>query len=556
MKNANRWLDGLSWIGILAFAAAIGLGVLVPVYVDEVATNLAQARFLAESGQMLSLFPQCSSGFVLKTPATWYPAALVFALLYGDLNPLGLRIAGVLLFLVWLAVFAGWVFGMTPDARQRLRTMAGMTAILGLGVLPLTLILARPEQWLFLILTCFLALAANADRLLSKGRFWKPAVLLAVFLLLTSLLNYAHPKALFFLPFVLVAAACIFGLQRRWLLALALAFSVFSAYQTFGVAKTVTRCEEAPVLAKLLGAQTTSLTMVSQDPMAFVAELSTNLVTAPGKIADQGVFQSRYQSGWLPPVPFATAGSGMKALNLGLRTVWYLSCLFAVLLPPLLLFLKPGKDTTVAKRLLMPGLWIGFVGHLAIYKEWNFYNGSLVIALAGMLLVHSLVRRRELPRLAWLGNGALGVLLLLVVVSTAVLGRQLGPPLLRAARSGDEVPVNQEAYSINAFAYTTTRERVRSLAESCGVAGDGATRLAVDNLTYFAFTGLRQPMHLGFMGPGGWGADIAGKTRKLLVDMQSDGMIARCELFGPEFRNQTLREGDLCCVDLKQRSYY
>ena len=65
MKNANRWLDGLAWIGILAFAAAIGLGILVPVYVDEIATKLVQARFLAEHGQMLSLFPQCSSGFVL-----------------------------------------------------------------------------------------------------------------------------------------------------------------------------------------------------------------------------------------------------------------------------------------------------------------------------------------------------------------------------------------------------------------------------------------------------------------------------------------------------------
>jgi hypothetical protein len=556
MKHANRWLDGLAWLGILAFAAAVGLGVLVPVYVDEVATNLAQARFLAERGQMLSLFPQCSSGFILNTPATWYPAALVFAVLYGDLHPLGLRVAGVLLLLVWLAVFVGWVFNMTPDARQRLRTVAGMTAIVGLGVLPLTLILARPEQWLLLILTCFLALAAGADRLLSKQRFWKPAVLLAVFLLLTSLLNYAHPKALFFLPFVLVAAVCIFGLQRKWLLGLALAFSVFSAYQTYAVAKAVTRCEEAPVLAKMLGAQTTSLAMVVEDPVAFVAELSTNLVTAPGEIADQGVFQSRYQSGWLPPVPFAAAGSGMQALNLGLRAVWYLSCLLAVLLPPMVLFSRLGKNTAIANRLLMPALWIGFVGHLALYREWNFYGGSLVFALAGMLLVHSLVRLRELPRPGWLGNGALGVLLLLAVLSTAVLGSQLGPPLLRAARSGDAVPVNQEAYSINAFAYASTREQVRSLAESCGVAGDGATRLAVDSLTYFAFADLHQPMHLGFMGSVGWGADIAGKTRKLLVDMQSDGMIARCELFGPEFRNQTLREGDLCCVDLKQRSYY
>lgn len=556
MNNANRWLDGLAWIGILAFAAVIGLGLLVPVYVDEVATKLVQARFLAERGQMLSLFPQCSSGFVLPTPTSWYPAAVLFSLLYGHLQPLGLRVAGVLLLLVWLAVFVAWVFGMTADARQRLRTVAGMTALLGLGVLPLTLILARPEQWLVLLLSCFLMLAATADRLWSRERFWLPAVLLAAFLLLASLLNYSHPKALFFLPFVLVAATCIFGLQRRWLLAFALSFAVFSAYQTYGTTKAVIRCEEAPILAKIMAAQTTSVAMAFQDPMAFVAEVSTNLVTAPGEIADHGVFQSRYQSGWLPPVPFAAEGRGMQALNLGLRGFWYLACLLAVLLPPLLLFRSTDKDAAVARRLLMPALWIGFVGHLALYREWNFYGGSLVLPLAGLLVVHSLARLGELPRLAWLANGALVVLLLLVVASTAVLGRQLGPPLLRAARSADAVPINQEAFSLNAFAYPATRERIRSLAESCGLAGDGATRLVVDNLSYHAFTHLRQPVYLGSLWPWGAGADVAGKTRRLLVDMQSEGMIARCDLFGPEFRNQTLREGDLCCVDLKRRSYY
>lgn len=556
MITANRWLDALAWVAILALAAAIGLGILVPVYVDEVATKLVQARFLADRGQMLSLFPQCSSGFVLETPASWYPAALVFALLYGGLQPLGLRVAGVLLFVVWFAVFVGWVFLMAPDARQRLRSVAGMAAILGLGVLPLSLILARPEQWLILILTGFLVLAAGADRLWSRGRSWMPVALLAVFLLLTSLLNYAHPKALFFLPFVLVAAACTFDLQRKWLLTLALAFSVFGAYQTYGVAKAVTRCEEAPVLAKMLAAQTTSMNMAVRDPVAFVAEVSTNLGTAPGEIADHGVFQSQYQSGWLPPVPFAAEGRGMQALNLGLRGFWYLACLLAVLLPPMLLFLGTDKDAAVARRMLTPALWIGFVGHLALYKEWNFYGGSLVIPLAGVLVVHSLARLRELPRLASAANGALGVLLLLVVASTAVLGRQLGPPLLRAARSADAVPVNQEAFSLNAFAYTSTRERIRSLAGSCGLAGDGATRLVVDNLSYHAFTHLRQPVYLGSLWPWGAGADVAGKTRRLLVDMQSEGMIARCELFGPEFRHQTLREGDFCCVDLKERSYY
>lgn len=551
----GTWLDALSWAAILAFIAVTGLGVLVPLYVDEVATKLVQARFLAERGQMLSLFPQCASGFILDTPLTWYPAALAFSLLYGELQPVGLRIAGTAVFLAWIAVFAAWLFLTIPVARLRLHAMAGMAGILGLGVLPLTMVLARPEQWVVLLLTCYLLLAAGAGRMEMRGHTWTPAVLFAGFLLLTSLLNYAHPKALFFLPFVIVAACCVFGMRRKWLLGLAAAFAIFSAYQTFTFAGTVIRCESAPILSGILSAQATSISLAFSDPIRFLAEASGNILAAPGKIAEHGIFQSAYQSAWLPPVPFAASGAIVKAVNLGATGAWYLACLLAAVLPPLVFLRRPGQDGNGAGRLLVPALWIGLIGHLALYREWNFYGGSLVIALAGLLLVHGLGSARPLQRLPLLANLVLASVLLLSLTSTAVLGFQQGPRLLKAAWSTDAVPANQ-AYSLNAFAYAGARDRIRNLAEACGLPGDGASRLVVDDLAYFAFTGLRQPIHLGFIWPGGWGADIAGKTRDLLTGMQSEGIIGRCSLIAPEFRHQTLRDGNLCCVDLKDRKYF
>lgn len=550
------WLDAVSWAAIIAFVATISLGIIVPIYVDEVATKLVQARFLAEGGQMLSLFPQCSAGFILDTPLTWYPAALVFAGLYGHLQPLGIRIAGLAVFAAWLAVFTGWIFLASTDARQRLRAVAGMAAILGLGVLPLTMVLARPEQWLLLVVTSFLLLAAGAGRVAAYlGRIGGPAALLSAFLLLTSLLNYAHPKALFFLPFVLVAAWYVFGKEQKWLLGAAVAFALFCAYQTFHFAQVATQCEEAPILSGILRAQTTSVTLLLEDPAAFLGEVSTNLLAAPGRIAAHGVFQSAYQSAWLPPVPFAAESSGVHAINLATTGIWYLALLFSVLLPPLVFFLTPGQLENATGRLLAPALWIGLVGHLALYKEWNFYGGTLVLPIAGLLLVHSLGRLRSLASPAWLASGVFASVFLLLLASIAVLTQQLAPRLLQVARTAAELPSNQP-YSVNAFAYPEARHRIRSLAEDCGVPGDGATRLVVDDLSYFAFTGLRQPIHLGFLAPGGWGADIAGKTGDLLVGMQSEGIIARCDLMGPEFRYQTMREGNLCCVDLKDRNYY
>lgn len=551
----GKWVDALSWATILAFMAAVALGLLVPVYVDEVATKLVQARFLAEGGQMLSLFPQCTSGFILDTPLTWYPAAVVFSLLYGHLQPVGLRIAGIAILLAWVAAVVGWVYLTIPDARGRLHSLAGMAGILSFGVLPLTMVLARAEQFLLLLLTCYLLLAAGAGRVDSRGGAWTAAVLFGLFVLLTSLLNYTHPKALFFLPFVIVAAFCILGTRRKWLPGLAVAFAIFCAYQTFGFARAVTRCEETPVLSGILGAQTTKLSLAFSDPIGFLAEVSGNLVAAPGKIAEHGVIQSTYQSAWLPPVPFATSGAIVKAVNLGATGTWYLACLLAALLPPLVFLRRPGQDGNGAGQFLIPALWIGLVGHLALYKEWNFYGGSLIVALTGLLLVHGLGRTRALQRLSVLANLALASVLLLSLTSTAVLGIQQGPRLLKAARSTDAVPANQ-AYSLNAYAYAGARDRIRNLAEACGLPGDGATRLVVDDLAYFAFTGLHQPMHLGFLWPGGWGADIAGKTRDLLTGMQSEGIIGRCSLIAPEFRHQTLRDGNLCCVDLKDRKYF
>lgn len=551
----GRWVDALSWLAILAFVATIGLGVLVPVYSDEVSTKLVQARFLDEGGRMLSLFPQCASGFILDTPLTWYPAALAFSVLYGGIQPVGLRLAGIAVVLAWIAVFASWVILTVPAPRDRLRTMAGMAGILGLGVLPLTLVLARPEQWLLLVLTCFLMLVAAAGRVGAWRRILGPAFLFAAFVLLTSLLNYTHPKALFFLPFVILAACCVFGRERKWLLALTAVFAILSAYQTYAFAQAVIRCEDAPILSGILSAQTTSLSLIATDPLGFLQAVIGNLAAAPGKIAQHGVFQSAFQSAWLPPVPFAASSAFVQALNLGMTVVWYLTCLLGALLPPLVFLMAPAQDRNGAARFLMPALWVGLVGHLGLYKEWNFYGGSLVIAIAGLLVVHSLGRIRHLPRLPGLTNVGLVPLLTLTLASTTVLGIQQAPRLLATARSADEAPANQ-MYSVNAFAFPGARDRIRNLAEACGLPGDGATRLVVDDLAYFAFSDLRQPLNLGMLWPGGWGADVAGKARNLLVGMQSEGIIGQCRLIPPEFRNQTLQEGNLCCVDLKDRRYF
>jgi hypothetical protein len=531
----------------------LALGLLVPLYVDEVATKFVQARFFADEGRMVSLFPQCQSGFLQDTPVTWYPAAVLFAAAYGWLPPLFLRLAGMVVLATGLAMVWLWLRQAVVDDRQRLLSLAGIAGLLGAGVLPLTLVLARPEQWLLVCLAGLLALAAGADRL-RGARPWAPVALLALFLLLTSLLNYAHPKALFFLPFVLVAAWAVFGAGRPLLLGAAAVFAVLCAFQTYGFAAAVARCEDAPILAGILAAQTTPIGLLAAEPVAFVTAAVGNLLAAPGAIAGHAVFQSAYQSAWLPPVPFAAEPLPVQAVNLGIRAVLYGGLALGLLLPPLA-FLATGGRRDLPRNLLLPALWLGLAGHLALYRVWNFYGGALVVTLAAILVAGSLAQLRPGARSARAAGVAVAAALAVLAGSAAVLAVQMAPRLLAAARSADGIPDNQP-YSVNAFGYAVERDRLRTLAVACGVPANGSTHLVVDEVSYFAFSGLREPIHLGFISPWGFGADIAGRTRYLLEDLGSEGIIGRCSLVGPEFRNQVLQDGGLCCVDLKDRSYF
>jgi len=544
------WRSLLAWAALLAFVAALGLGLLVPLYIDESASKLVQARFLAEDGQIVGLLPQCGASFIQDTPATWQPAALLYALIYADLSPLGLRLSGVVVAGTWLLALAGWAAVTGLGSGGRPWTVAAVTSAVGLGVMPLTLGLARAEQWVLLLLTGFLVFPALGARV--AGSRWPIAGglgLLGAFLLATSLFFYTHPKALFFLPLVLVSAAATFAGRSRAMVTLAAAFALVAAAQSLDFARKATRCEDAPMVASILQSLTVPVQMLADAPVAFGREAAANLVSAPGRIAGHAVFQPEYQSGWLPPMAGRAdvrVPSGLNRLvSVAIQVIYWAG----LLLTPLVLLRRSLSRRSGPDMLLAATLWLGLVAHVALYRVWNFYSGVLVIGIAAMLTVISAGSLRDLALFARIETSLRAGLLGLALASTAALAYSMGPALLDIARRPVLDPHGQP-YSVNVYAFDEAASRIRALTHRCGLSGDDTERLVVDDLTYYAFTGLRVPLHAAFVWSGGWGADLAGHTRGFLLGMGSPGIVARCTFVAPEFYDDVVREGDLCCVNL------
>jgi hypothetical protein len=93
------------------------------------------------------------------------------------------------------------------------------------------------------------------------------------------------------------------------------------------------------------------------------------------------------------------------------------------------------------------------------------------------------------------------------------------------------------------------RDIIRQFSKQCGLSGDGARRLVVDDLTYFAFDELREPLHLVYFYELAYGVDIKGEaTIRMLEELGVPGIVAQCAYMPSLLLPRAHKDGNLCCV--------
>lgn len=535
---------------MVCFATVLLSGLLVPVYADEVALQMMRTVFFSEAHRVLTLMPQCGPDLGITVPYSLYPAAALADLIFGGLPPIAIRFVGVITAFVWSFLLIALVFLLFATDRNRMYLISGSLSILGLGVLPWTLVLARPEQWLLLLLTTVLTLTIfNSRRELT--RHWiVDFFILFFFCLISSLIFFSHPKSLFFLPFLLVSAYQLFRERGIVYFLAVLAYLLIAGYQTFEFARISTSCADAPILQGYLKSQTTDIFGLLRTPIETSAELFFNLLSASGKIAGHLVYQRDYQSAWIlplsPPEVDGLLGNLNFAISYLVQTLIWLGVAF-----PMFSLAMAFRERRVDQRTAVTqGLWLGFVGHLAVYKAWNFYGGSFAVGIA-ILLIHLSARYGCALRYANFVRHytSVGLLIVFVTSGTILLGWQT--PAAFDSTKMDDVAITQQPLSVQGFGFEARRRVIREFAEICGLRGDGSRRLVVDDLTYFAFSDLREPLHLVYFYEGGFGADVKGRAViGMLERLGSEGIIAQCTFMPSALAHATLRRDGLCCVKL------
>lgn len=532
----------------MVLACVLISGVLLPVYSDEVVTKFNTARFFLENGRMVSLYPQCSTTVGHGVAWVFFPAAILISSIYGHLEPLGIRISGVVLALTWFALLAYWSYKQAEDAWVIRFTL--LAAFGSLGVVPYLWVLSRPEQFMLLpvLITCVMALHVSSG--ISRSTQWIIAGILG---LLLSVFFYAHPKSLFFTPFFFGAVwIATRGFQvpiRAGLLLYTLALSV----QVLRDASALGDCHDAPSIQALLAANTLLPSALVPDPVAFFRAVWQNISLFSERMLVHVVFNATFQSGWLPPL------SENPPLLAWLNPLIHFTLLILVV-GSHLLAVGLALGSLLVRRMSAPLLLalllsVGNLINIALYNLQNFYAGIQYVPLS-IVIVSLLYQRLQPVRLSMPARAAgfaiLSFAVSLSLTSLLTLFYLVTPNLFRNANFEGASLLGQPL-SIPALEARAHLDSIRKLGETCDIPVDSAMHVVVDHMTYFAYLKDREPIHVLYVSEFGYGGDlINGKLLPFLKEVNSPGLITRCEWVPHELRDvQRQNERGYCCVDLK-----
>ena len=533
---------------LLAMAVATFMaGILVPVYTDEMALQMARSRLFAEGGELIKLLPQCDYSLLAQVPLTWYPAAIVNAILYFGWSSAGLRILGIALGLAWLAVSWTWAGRHPQHLLPRRWFQALILSFSLLGVLPFVLVMARSEQLLALGLAAYcmfpLFWPARQD---DSAPF--VALKAFLFLLLTSVFLFAHPKALFFVPLVLVSAWLVFRSSSVFLKAGILLATGFAAYQTLQQARNISYCPQGPLISEILAQITLDFRLLASDRGAFFHQAWQNLSLSLDRILERVPATLTYQSSWLPAAD-AQLGPLLSVFGGILRY-----SLFVLIVMVLIALLFQFVSQLAGKRLQAPTLLgatmaIGLVGHVIVYSHnfWHFYTpGMLVPAFVVLLLLTIPGGDPIRSSVRLLARSAAAIWVFLAFASMALLFYAVVPPLVTVAKL-DPYDIPDQPLSWPILLEERRSEQLRALAGQCGI-DSRSERLVLDGPAYFEFQSNRQPINVLYVSDYGFGKDLGNDIPAFLKRMDSDGVLSRCDYLPQVLKAKARSLGKMCCL--------
>jgi hypothetical protein len=529
----------------LLLVCALLSGIFIPVYSDEIVTKFSVARFFLEDGKMLSFFPQCTTTVDQKVNWVFYPAAIVVSAVYAYLEPLGIRLSGIVLALIWFSLLAYWCHKHSKDKWKQLFSL--MTAFASLGVMPYLWVISRPEQFMLVPL---LILSITTLYMPKQINVNQQVFVAACFGMIASIFFYAHPKSLFFAPFIFTAAWLLFRSYNRIIYVTMFLYIALLSVQVLRDTSLLSSCKDAPGIQALLAINSLMPADFIKDPFFFLTQLLNNLLESPNRTLVHLTFNTTFQSGWLPPLK-----------NQSITIIWLNTLINYTLLCLILVthFGAIGLGAVYAIRrkitaplLLAALLACGNIINAGLYNLQNFYAGIQYIPISitiAMLLIGWIAN--ECSKLTKISSLVKLYIISLGLLSISTLFYTVTPNLVHNSQS-ETANIPDQPLSIPVFNIEKHLASIRELGNLCKIKGN-PEHLVIDHMTYFAYLNSRSPVHVLYISELGYGSDLTnGRLLPFLKKNKTPAIITRCEWMPPEFRtHQNQSSRGYCCANIE-----
>jgi len=540
-SNASaRWQRLLQRVAPASLLAFLLAAVLVPVFADETGWRL-QERAWIDGGFDVAYSDVCGPNSVARAPVFMLPVRAFSAVVNLHLaDPLFIRIEGVLCALGWLALFWILTAQVVPGARRRSDVRTLSCAILGMGFLPLMMVVSRPEQPHILTATLAIVIAlARWPAGTVMARTW--AKVLVIVVLDAIALSYHIKGVLYSLIFL----ACVLACSRRrrdWPVKL-VAVGVILVLTAIALQYWFKRfdCPSAIVSTRQMGADLLSgrlSSVISQIPEMLAASSPLNYVRLAAATSEP-------MSIWLPWGRFPALVS--VAMEGVLLVAWGLALTIAIMKLVNYGFARKWRALVDPRMLIALAIMAMVLVWGASQLKRNDYEAAHVLPMLAVFIVlcMGIPRRHAVSTklLSWLVVAAVP----LALVTEAVVAIRVFPSLYEANQQPG--PTTRHPYSLSILGYDKVRADISTVMAEVGIPGDRRLhRVVVDEVTYLALQESYRPYHIL--------ADFINfdpvSLARYLVERDSDGIVISCRHMRPGLRAIAAESGRICAVSRQQ----
>jgi hypothetical protein len=533
-------------------ACGILLGMLVPVYVDEVAWRFLE-RSTIDGGIDRGTSESCGSTVMAVPPVFMVPVRYIgnaIALAFSD--PFYVRLIGVAGALAWLVLLWGLIARIGRDLRERRALHLLAFAMVSTGVLPLMLVLSRPEEPMILTLTiALLATFWSWERTQAPDRSVAAWTTAAIVVLMATVALSFHLKGVIYAPvFVLCVLLSSRGARRRWLRLVAAGIIIVLTITAIPYWFTRFTCPDDPILVAGLAHQ--NLALVNFQNGSILQTLRIALAGANPmqyvRLTEPAPF---YMSDWLPTHVVSTSvADPWRRIIYFCWTIAFTLGLFSLGITAVRIVRQRVFDA----RVLMPvALGVTVLGWGALQLVKNDYEASLVVPVCAIAIVFA-VRSAcyDDATLRWIERIGT-VFAVLAFVNVALIMVFYTQPLWAASRQPGYL--QKQRLSISPYGFDKLKPQILATGRMCGLTPDARTHgLLVDDVTYFAYMGTYRPFH--WTGVLLIGNGSITDPAAFLRSKKSSGIILGCDFLKPQLRSRARQNGQFCCLgteDLKPR---